>query len=170
MNNTIPKLVIGPSPIFCQKAENVKEVNDEMRLLMDNMLLALHEYKGIGMAATHIGILKRIVVIQLSREDTPIFMANPEIIKSSKETNIYKEGSISFPNIFVDITRPKQVEIEFIDYNNKKQTLDADGLLATCAQHEIDQTNGILFINHASKLKQQMLIKKAHKYKKSISS
>jgi len=126
---------------------------------------------GIGLAAVQVGILKRLVVIDISKTEEkkqPIFLINPQIIRQSKKTSVYEEGCLSLPGQFAEIERPAECTLKYIDYNGKEKELKADGLLATCVQHEVDHLNGILFIDYLSKLKKDMIIKKLVKQKKGI--
>ena len=138
---------------------------------MDDMLETMYAAPGIGLAAVQVGILKRLVVIDISKgeeEKKPIFLINPQIIHRSKKTSVYEEGCLSLPGQFAEIERPAECTIKYIDYNGKEKDLKADGLLATCIQHEVDHLNGILFIDYLSKLKKDMIIKKLVKQKKEI--
>ena len=138
---------------------------------MDDMLETMYAAPGIGLAAIQIGILKRLVVIDISKEKEkrkPIFLVNPEIIYRSKETSVYEEGCLSLPGQFAEVERPAECSVKYIDYFGKDKELKANGLLATCIQHEIDHLNGILFIDYLSKLKKDMIIKKLVKHKKEI--
>ena len=135
------------------------------------MLETMYAAPGIGLAAIQVGILKRLVVIDISKgeeEKKPVFLINPRIIHRSKKTSIYEEGCLSLPGQFAEIERPAECTLKYIDYNGKEKELKADGLLATCVQHEIDHLNGILFIDYLSKLKKDMIIKKLVKQKKGI--
>ena len=135
------------------------------------MLETMYAAPGIGLAAIQIGILKRLVVIDISKKEEkrqPIFLINPEIIFRSKETSVYEEGCLSLPGQFAEVERPAECSIKYIDYYGKEKELKADGLLATCIQHEIDHLDGILFIDYLSKLKKDMIIKKLVKQKKEI--
>ena len=161
----ILEVLTEPHPLLHQKSELVAEVNDEIRKIIDDMVATMIKYNGIGLAAVQVGILKKIVVIQIP-ENEPLLMVNPEIISTSDDLNVYKEGCLSFPNAFADVTRPKTIKVIFLDYDGNKKTIDADGLLATCIQHEIDHTNGIVFVDHISKLKKSLIIKKVQKQKK----
>ena len=164
-------IVIEPDPILRRKSSVIEKVNDEIRNLLDDMLQTMYEAPGIGLAAVQIGILKRIIVIDISKEDEkkkPIFLINPEITFRSKKTSVYEEGCLSLPGHFAEIERPAECHLNFIDYNGKRKELKAKGLLATCIQHEIDHLNGILFIDYLSKLKKDMIIKKLIKQKKEI--
>ena len=138
---------------------------------MDDMLATMYQAPGIGLAAIQVGILKRIVVIDISKEKEkkdPLFLVNPQIINRSKETSIYEEGCLSLPGQFAEIERPSDCLIKYVDYNGKEKELQASGLLATCIQHEVDHLNGILFIDYLSKLKKDMIIKKLIKHKKEV--
>ena len=138
---------------------------------MDDMLETMYDAPGIGLAAVQIGILKRIVVIDVSKENekkNPLFFINPIIKSRSKKTSVYEEGCLSLPGHFAEVERPAECEIDYIDYNGNKKNLKASGILATCVQHEIDHLNGILFIDYLSKLKKDMIIKKLIKQKKEV--
>ena len=168
---TIRKILTEPDPFLRQKSEKVDIVNDEIRLLMDDMLETMYNAPGIGLAAIQVGVLKRIIVIDLSRDDekkNPLYFVNPEIITNSNNNAAYEEGCLSVPGQFAEISRPDKCKVRFLDYNGSEQILDAHGLLATCIQHEIDHLEGILFIDYLSKLKKGMIIKKLSKQKKSL--
>ena len=165
------KIIIEPDDILRKKSENLENVDDESRKLLDDMLETMYAAPGIGLAAVQIGILKRLIVIDISKEDkkrNPIFLINPKITYKSKKTSIYEEGCLSLPGHFAEIERPAECHIDFIDYEGKKKNLKAKGLLATCIQHEIDHLNGILFIDYLSKLKKDFIVKKLIKQKKEI--
>ena len=165
------KIVIEPDPILRKKSTTLETVDDSTRKLLDDMLQTMYNAPGIGLAAVQIGILKRIIVIDVSKkeeEKKPLFLINPEITYQSKETSIYEEGCLSLPGHFAEIERPAKCKINYIDYHGKKAELAAEGLLSTCVQHEIDHLNGILFIDYLSKLKKDMIIKKLTKQKKSL--
>ena len=165
------KIVIEPDPILRKKSENLEKVDNELRLLLDDMLETMYAAPGIGLAAVQVGILKRLIVIDISKDKekkNPIFLINPEIIFKSKNTSIYEEGCLSLPGHFAEIERPEECHIKYIDYDGKKKEMKANGLLATCVQHEIDHLNGKLFIDYLSKLKKDMIIKKLVKHKKEL--
>tara|TARA_B100001029_G_scaffold179472_1_gene189118 strand:+ start:1617 stop:2138 length:522 start_codon:yes stop_codon:yes gene_type:complete len=165
------KILIEPDPILRKKCEPLEKVNDETRKLMDEMLETMYEAPGIGLAAVQIGILKKLIVIDISKGEekkNPLFLVNPKIVHQSKETSIYEEGCLSLPGQFAEIERPAECTVNYVDYNGKEKELKANGLLATCVQHEIDHLNGILFIDYLSKLKKDMIIKKLVKHKKEI--
>ena len=164
-------IIIEPDPILRKKSTTLETVDDSTRKLLDDMLQTMYNAPGIGLAAVQIGILKRIIVIDVSKkeeEKKPLFLINPEITFQSKETSIYEEGCLSLPGHFAEIERPAKCKINYIDYHGKKVELKADGLLSTCVQHEIDHLNGILFIDYLSKLKKDMIIKKLKKQKKEL--
>ena len=165
------KIVIEPDPILRKKSENLEKVDNELRLLLDDMLETMYSAPGIGLAAVQVGILKRLIVIDISKDKekkNPIFLINPEIISKSKNTSIYEEGCLSLPGHFAEIERPEECKIKYIDYDGKKKEMKANGLLATCIQHEIDNLNGILFIDYLSKLKKDMIIKNLVKHKNEL--
>tara|TARA_B100000963_G_C22419217_1_gene576891 strand:+ start:85 stop:606 length:522 start_codon:yes stop_codon:yes gene_type:complete len=167
----IKKILVEPDPILRKKCQSLEQVGDEERKLMNDMLETMYNAPGIGLAAVQIGILKKIVVIDVSKEKekkNPLFLVNPKIIKRSKTTSVYEEGCLSLPGQFAEIERPAECTLKYIDYYGKENELDASGLLATCIQHEVDHLNGILFIDYLSKLKKDMIIKKLVKYKKDI--
>ena len=157
-----------PNKILRQVSRPVKKVGKDEQKLMDDMLETMYAAKGIGLAAIQIGVPKRIIVMDISRDEeknNPLFFVNP--IKKNKNSlnSTYEEGCLSVPNQFAEIDRPKNCEIEFLDYYGKKKILKAEGLLATCIQHEMDHLEGILFIDYLSKLKKSMIIKKLSKNK-----
>ena len=165
------KIIIEPDPILRKKSQPLEKVDDQLKNLMDDMLETMYDAPGIGLAAVQIGILKRIVVIDVSKENekkNPFFFINPIIKSRSKKTSVYEEGCLSLPGHFAEVERPAECEIDYIDYNGNKKNLKASGILATCVQHEIDHLNGILFIDYLSKLKKDMIIKKLIKQKKEV--
>ena len=164
-------IIIEPDPILRKKSEKLEKVDDELRGLLDDMLETMYAAPGIGLAAVQVGILKRLIVIDISKDKekkNPLFLINPEIISSSKITSVHEEGCLSLPGHFAEIERPAECQIKFIDYNGKEKKLKADGLLATCIQHEVDHLNGVLFIDYLSKLKKDMIVKKLIKHKKEL--
>ena len=153
---TIRRILTEPDPFLRQKSKRVEKVDNSIRSLMDDMLETMYEAPGIGLAAIQIGFPKRVIVIDLSREGeekNPMFFVNPEIISNSNNEATYEEGCLSVPNQFAEINRPDRCQVKFLDYNGKQQILNAEGLLATCIQHEMDHLEGILFIDYLSKLK-----------------
>ena len=168
---TIRKILTEPDPFLRQKSENVQEVNDDIRLLMDDMVETMYDASGIGLAAIQIVVPKRVIVIDLSKNDekkNPQYFVNPEIITKSQKDASYEEGCLSVPNQFAEISRPDTCKVKFLNYNGEEKILEAKGLLATCIQHEMDHLEGILFIDYLSKLKKSMIIKKLSKQKKTL--
>ena len=168
---TIRKILTEPDPFLRQKSIKVEEVNDGIRSLIDDMLETMYDAPGIGLAAIQIGVPKRVIVIDLGRDTekkNPFYFVNPEIITNSDNNAAYEEGCLSVPGQFAEINRPDKCKIKYLDYNGNDQILDAEGLLATCIQHEMDHLEGILFIDYLSKLKKTMIVKKLSKQKKSL--
>ena len=167
---TVKSILTEPNPLLRQVSKSVKEVRSEERQLMDDMLETMYAANGIGLAAIQIGIPKRIIVMDLSKDENkkrPLYFVNPVIKNKDILKSTYEEGCLSVPNQFAEIERPKKCEVEYLDYNGKKKLLNAEGLLATCIQHEMDHLEGILFIDYLSKLKKSMIIKKLSKTKTS---
>ena len=167
---TIKKILTEPDPFLRQKSSEVDQVTDETRKLMDDMLDTMYDAPGIGLAAIQIGVPKRVIVIDLSRDEkkNPLYFVNPKIIKKSDTDSTYEEGCLSVPGQFAEVDRPDKCHVSFLDYNGKKQELKAEGLLATCIQHEMDHLEGILFIDYLSKLKKNLIVKKLSKQKKAL--
>ena len=166
---TMRKILIEPDPILRKKCSPIEKVDDQTRKLMKDMLETMYKAPGIGLAAIQIGILKRIVVIDISKDEekkNPLFLINPEITFRSKNTSVYEEGCLSLPGQFAEIERPAECHLKYLDFDGKIKELKAEGLLSTCIQHEVDHLNGILFIDYLSKLKKNMIIKKLLKQKK----
>ena len=166
----IREILTEPNKILRQKSLVVNEVNKDIQNLMDDMLLTMYAAPGIGLAAIQIGIPKRVIVIDLSRNDEekkPNYFINPEILWTSKNDVVYEEGCLSVPGQFAEINRPDKCTVKYLDYHGNAKKLNAQGLLATCIQHEIDHLEGILFIDYLSKLKKTMIIKKLSKQAKS---
>jgi len=148
---------------------DVETVDSDIRTLVDDMADSMYAAEGIGLAAIQIGVAKRILVIDLDQKEgkkNPIPYINPKITWASDEMAVFEEGCLSVPEIWDDVERPARIRCEYLDRDGKKQTLEADGLLATCLQHEMDHLNGVLFIDHLSRLKKNMAIKKLTKAKK----
>ena len=165
---SVKKILTEPNKLLRQVSKSVNRVGDDERKLMDDMLETMYEAPGIGLAAIQIGVPKRIIVMDISRDENkkePRYFVNP-VIKSKNEEKVkYEEGCLSVPDQFAEIERPSICEVEYLDYHGKKQLLKAEGLLATCIQHEMDHLEGILFIDYLSKLKKTMIIKKLSKIK-----
>lgn len=167
---TIKPLIILPDPLLRQVSTPIERVDAELQKLADDMLETMYDAPGIGLAAIQVGIARRLLVIDLSKEGEekqPLVVINPEIIKSSDARSVYEEGCLSIPDYYAEVERPAQVTVKSIDREGKEQMIEADGLLATCLQHEIDHLNGVLFIDHISRLKREMVIKKFTKAAKS---
>ena len=164
----IKTILTEPDKLLRQVSKPVEKVEDLERELMKDMLDTMYTAKGIGLAAIQIGVPKRIIVLDISKEENkknPMYFVNPIIIKKNDEKVTYEEGCLSVPNQFAEIDRPSKCEVEYLDYNGNKQNLKAEGLLATCIQHEMDHLEGILFIDYLSKLKKTIIIKKLSKQK-----
>ena len=167
---TIKKIITEPNQILRQKSLKVNKVGYEEQKLMDDMLETMYDAKGIGLAAIQVGIPKRIIVMDISKNEEknyPMYFVNPVIKNKIKEMSTYEEGCLSVPNFFAEVNRPKKCDVEYLDYYGEKKILKAEGLLATCIQHEMDHLEGILFIDYLSKLKKSMIIKKLSKLKSS---
>jgi peptide deformylase len=165
------KIIIEPDIILRKRSETLEKVDNELRSFMNDMLETMYAAPGIGLAAVQVGVLKRLIVIDISKNNekkNPLFFINPEIVSKSNKTSIYEEGCLSLPGYFAEIERPAECKIEYLDYDGKKSEMNASGLLATCIQHEVDHLNGILFIDYLSKLKKEMIVKKLVKYKKKL--
>ena len=165
------KILTEPDHVLRKKCEPLEKVDTDLKKLMDDMLETMYAAPGIGLAAVQVGILKRLIVIDISKAEekkNPIFLINPQIIYQSEKTSVYEEGCLSLPGQYAEIERPAECTLKYIDYNGQEKELKADGLLATCVQHEVDHLNGILFIDYLSKLKKDMIIKKLVKQKKGI--
>ena len=163
---TALKLVFGPAPIFKEIAEKVENIDDEIITLCDGMREILYKEGAVGIAATMVGVLKRVIVVDVQENDekTPFSMINPEITWSSDETQTHEEGSICFPGISAPITRPNSIKIDYQDQNGETQTMTADGYLATVIQHEIDYLNGKTYLDYLSPMKKALLLKRTKKY------
>ncbi len=165
---TIRKILTEPNKFLRQVSKEVEKVGDDERKLMDDMLETMYDANGIGLAAIQVGVPKRIIVIDLGQKENknkPLFFVNPSIIKKNDKLTTYEEGCLSVPDQFAEIDRPSKCTIEYLDYDGKKKFLEADNLLSTCIQHEMDHLEGILFIDYLSKLKRDYIIKKLSKNK-----
>jgi peptide deformylase len=160
---TIRPIISLPDPRLRAVSKPVSKVDDALRTLMDDMLVTMYDAPGIGLAAIQIGVAKRIVVIDAAKKDEeprPQFFINPEIVWSSEDVSTYEEGCLSIPDFYEEVERPSRVRVRYIGRDGNRQEIEADGVLATCLQHEIDHLNGVLFIDHISKLKRARVIKK----------
>ena len=164
---TIKTILTEPSKILRQISLPVEKVGKEEQILMNDMLETMYDAKGIGLAAIQIGVPKRIIVMDISKDDKkkPMYFVNPIIKNKNSNYSTYEEGCLSVPNQFAEVNRPSECEIEYLDFNGKKIFLKASGLLATCIQHEMDHLEGILFIDYLSKLKKSIIVKKLSKQK-----
>ena len=165
---TIKKILTEPNEILRQVSMPVDKVGAKEQTLMNDMLETMYDANGIGLAAIQIGVPKRIIVMDISKEENkknPLYFVNPVIKNKNTLFSTYEEGCLSVPNYFAEVDRPKTCELEFLDYDGKKKKLKTDGLLATCIQHEMDHLEGILFIDYLSKLKKTMIVKKLSKQK-----
>ncbi len=167
----ILRIRVAPDPVLKTKAEPVSEVTDAIRKQMDDMLETMYDDKGIGLAAPQVGISNRVIVMDVTQSEKgepglPLYMVNPEVFWESDEQRTYTEGCLSVPGQYADVDRPEKIKVRFLDYHGKEKEIEADDLLATCIQHEIDHLDGILFIDHLSNLKRTMIMKKLKKYMK----
>ncbi|GIL40015.1 peptide deformylase [Roseiterribacter gracilis] len=166
---TARPIVLAPDPVLKTKAKPVPQVDDRVRALMQDMLDSMYEHQGVGLAANQIGVLDRVLVMDVAPKDTPpqpMKMANPEIVAKSDETAVNQEGCLSIPDHYADVERPARVTVRYLDENNEQKTLEADGWLAVCVQHEIDHLDGVLFVDHLSALKRNMILRKMTKLKR----
>ncbi|MBB3287452.1 MULTISPECIES: peptide deformylase [Rhizobium] len=167
---TIKPLIILPDPLLRQASKPIEQIDTEIQRLADDMLETMYDAPGIGLAAIQIGVPRRMLVIDVAREGEekkPLVFINPEIVASSDERSVYEEGCLSIPDYYAEVERPARVTVKHLDRDGKELVTEAEGLLATCVQHEIDHLNGVLFIDHISRLKREMVIKKFTKAAKS---
>ena len=166
---SIKNIITVPDEILKKISDPIEKVGFNEKKLINDLFETMYDSNGIGLAAVQVGILKRILVIDISNKDekkNPLSLINPVIKKISNETSIYEEGCLSIPDTFIEIERPRICEVEYIDINGKIKSLKCDGLLSTCIQHEINHLDGKLIIDHLSKLKRDIIIKKISKFKK----
>ena len=162
-------IIVAPDPRLKKKCAPVAAVDDEIRKLMDDMLETMYLAPGIGLAAPQVGVVKRVLVVDVAREGEdkrPLQMANPELVWVSDEDAAYEEGCLSLPEHYAEVVRPAAVKVRYLDRENEIRELDAEGILATCIQHEMDHLDGILFVDHISALKRNMILRKLLKAKK----
>ena len=165
------QILTEPNEILRKKSLPVENVDKDLQILMDDMLETMYAAPGIGLAAIQVGIPKRVIVLDIDQKEgqkKPLFFVNPEIIQKSKNLSTYEEGCLSVPGQFAEIDRPDKCHIKYLDYYGEKKEINAEGMLATCIQHEMDHLEGILFIDYLSKLKKTMIIKKLSKQKKAL--
>lgn len=170
-------IVLAPDPILKTMCDPIETIDDEIRKLADDMLETMYHSQGIGLAAPQIAINKRMLVLDVEQSEAaegedprgnPMVFINPEIIHSSDTPNTYMEGCLSIPTHYAEVERPKVIRVKYLDTQGQQQEIEADGLLATCLQHEIDHLDGVLFIDYLSSLKRNMIIRKMQKMKKGI--
>ena len=165
-------IIIAPDPRLKVKSAPVEKVDAALREFVADMFDTMYHEKGIGLAAVQVGVHKRVLVADVNWRDEDgtigeqFVMINPEVVEASKDLNVYKEGCLSLPDQFADVTRPKTLRVRFMDIDGNTQEKDLDGMLATCVQHEIDHLNGIIFVDHTSSLKRDMILRKLTKQKK----
>jgi len=165
------QILTEPNKILREKSLKIENVDKDIQTLMDDMLETMYAAPGIGLAAIQVGIPKRIIVLDIDWKDkkkNPMFFINPEIITKSKNISTYEEGCLSVPGQFAEINRPDECHVKFLDYFGQPQEIKAQGMLATCIQHEMDHLEGILFIDYLSKLKKSMIVKKLSKQQKAL--
>lgn len=163
-------ILVAPDPRLKRKAEPVETVDADIARLMDDMLETMYAAPGIGLAAPQVGVLKRIIVVDVAREGEapqPMRMANPEVLETSDELRPHEEGCLSLPEMYEEVSRPARVRVRYVDHTGTTQEIEAEGLLATCIQHEIDHLEGTLFVDHLSTVKRNMILRKLQKRKKS---
>ena len=163
-------ILIHPDPRLKKVCDPVSDVSDQLRALAEDMLETMYDAPGIGLAAPQVGVLDRLIVLDCAKDEgeepRPLVMANPEVIASSDEKNVYEEGCLSIPDQFADVTRPKVVDVRWMDMDGKERTETFDGLWATCVQHEIDHLDGKLFIDYLGPMKRQLITRKMQKLKR----
>ncbi len=162
-------IIVAPDPRLKGEAMAVDTVNDEVRTLMDDMLETMYDANGIGLAAPQVGILKRVIVVDVAPSDgerEPLAMANPEVIWESDVMVTKEEGCLSLPEHYAEVNRPETVKVRYLDRENEIREMETNGMFATCIQHEIDHLDGVLFVDHVSSLKRNMILRKLTKAKR----
>lgn len=162
-------IITAPDPRLRAKSEPVKNVDDGLRKLMDDMLETMYDAPGVGLSAIQVGVPKRVMVVDCAPDGAPaapIYLVNPVIRESSDELRIYEEGCLSLPEQYAEVERHDRITVDYLDRDGQAQTLEADGLLSTCIQHELDHFDGVLFVDHISALKRSMIMKRLKKAKK----
>jgi peptide deformylase len=163
------QILTAPDPRLKQKSKPVDKVDDQIRRLMEDMLETMYAAPGIGLAAAQVGVLQRVLVLDIAKEGEdkrPVRMANPEIVWSSEDASSYEEGCLSVPEHYASVSRPQAVRVRYLDHENEIRELEADGLLAVVIQHEMDHLDGVLFIDHLSALKRGIILRKLSKQRK----
>jgi peptide deformylase len=164
----IRDILTVPDPVLKQKSATVEAVDDSIRALMDDMLETMYAAPGIGLAAIQIGVPKRVIVMDLAQKGEPPqprYIVNPEVLEADGELAPYEEGCLSVPDVYDEVERPKRVRIRYLDYDGKEVVEDAEDLFAVCIQHEMDHLEGVLFIDHLSRLKRERAVKAVKKAK-----
>tara|TARA_B100000686_G_C16012323_1_gene581874 strand:+ start:41 stop:565 length:525 start_codon:yes stop_codon:yes gene_type:complete len=167
----IKEILTEPNRTLREKSLKVEKVDEDLQRLMDDMLETMYAAPGIGLAAIQIGVAKRVIVLDISKKEeikNPMFFINPEITEKSENNSTYEEGCLSVPGQFAEINRPEKCHVKYLDYYGQPKEMKAEGMLATCIQHEMDHLEGILFIDYLSKLKKSMIVKKLSKQKKEL--
>jgi peptide deformylase len=162
-------IIVAPDPRLKVKCKPVAKVDAKIARLMDNMLETMYAAPGIGLAAPQVGIAQRVIVVDASREGekpAPLRMANPELTWVSDEDAVFNEGCLSLPEHYADVVRPKAIKVRFLDHENEIREIEAEGMLSTCIQHEMDHLDGILFVDHLTALKRNIILRKLLKAKK----
>lgn len=166
---TVKSLVLLPDPILRKVSKPLERVDDDVRRFANDMFDTMYDAPGIGLAAIQVGEPLRMVTVDISSKDeemSPLVLINPEIVEMKGEATVFEEGCLSIPDYYADVERPGEIVVTYLDLDGKSQTLNADGVLSTCIQHEVDHLNGVLFIDHISKLKRQMVVRKFSKLAK----
>jgi peptide deformylase len=159
-------IITAPDPRLKTVSQPVDRVDDDLRKLMDDMLETMYDAPGIGLAAIQVGVPKRVLVMDIAEEDgkqNPLYFVNPEIVTESDDYTIYNEGCLSLPDQYAEVERPAEITVRYLDYEGEPREMQATGLLATCLQHEMDHLEGILFVDHLSSLKRNMILRKLKK-------
>jgi peptide deformylase len=162
----IREILVVPDPVLKLVSQPVEKVDDDLRALMDDMLETMYDAPGIGLAAIQIGVAKRVIVMDIAGPDdpkAPRFFVNPEIVWASEDTAPYEEGCLSVPDIYDEVERPARVKLKYLNYQGEEVIEDAEGLFAVCIQHEMDHLEGVLFIDHLSRLKRERAVAKVKK-------
>ncbi len=162
-------IIVAPDPRLKLKCAPVERVDAEVARLMDDMLETMYAAPGIGLAAPQVGVQKRVIVIDTAKPDetpSPLKLADPELVATSEELKSWDEGCLSLPEHYAEVVRPSRVAVRYLDEHDKRQEIEADGVLAVCLQHEMDHLDGILFVDHVSALKRNMILRKLRKAKK----
>lgn len=170
---TIKPIVLLPDAVLRKKSDPIERFDDELAKFAADMTETMYDAPGIGLAAVQVGVLRQMLVVDVSKDEenkNPEVFINPEIVESSDERSVYEEGCLSIPDYYAEIERPAAIKVKYLDLSGKEKFIEADGLMATCLQHEIDHLNGVLFIDYLSKLKQNMVIKKFTKMAKQKAS